>query len=300
MRIELGEVRLAPALSIAGVVQTESGASLGRLKLVLRGADADSGFWNDARRNSELDSHVAKRQGRSDERGRFVFGDLAAGTYRLEVFRAGHNDPVIQEVVLAEGRSQSDLTVVVPEGLALEGFVRDQHGKGLANSLVSIEPEFSEDCGLDVLTDAEGHFLARDVPPGAYRLRPGSVPPSHGEPERFFMLPVLEHVQAGQRDIELVFEEGDWVRGRVLESDGLPASNFFVASYDASGRFLDRIFCANESSFRIGVARGIACTLCARPEVPVGSFPDPDDAHAARLKGVVSGGAELVLELPPR
>ncbi len=305
-RIELGELRLASALAISGSVASDSGQPFGRIKLVLRGANADRGRWNETSRGWFLDSYVAEREGRTDEQGRFCFGDLAAGTYRLEAFRTGHNDPVAQELTLSADHPLDDVHLVVPTGLPLEGVVRDQAGKGVPHSYVSIEPEAAEGRGLDVPTDENGRFAAPDVPPGPYTLRVWPYAQIRDKPEERFLVPrSLEHVQAGRKDVEIVLEEGDWIRGRVLESDGSPASNVFVSAQDANGKDVGGNFFGTESPFRFGVPRGLALTVVARPSLPsesspVGGDPDPDDAHAARVGGVVGGGDELVIKLPPR
>ncbi len=304
-QLDLGEIRLAAELEIGGTVRLESGAPLPGLKLALRGANADRGRWSLAERPM-LDTYVAERDGRSDALGRFSFRELSAGAYQVEAWLAGHNEPVSLDVTLQEGRSELNIELVIPAGLHLAGFIKDSQGHGVPGTYVSIEPELGDGRGLDVPTDEHGHFDAHDVPAGQYTLRiwPGAAARTATH-DRYLVPLVVEHVAAGKQDLEITLEEGVWLRGRVVESDGSDATDVFIEALNSDGRTVASTFHVGGEAFWLGVRRTELLTILARPNgrpgrSPMDRLPDPDPAHAARMCGVVGGGAEITLRLPPR
>ncbi len=305
LRLDLGEIRLAAELEIGGTVRLESGAPLPGLKLALRGANKDRGRWSLAERPM-LDTYVAERAGRSDALGRFSFHELSAGAYQVEAWLAGHNEPVSLNVTLEDGRSELEIALVIPAGSRLAGSIKDAQGQGVPDTYVSIEPELSDGRGLDVPTDEQGHFEARDVPAGQYTLRiwPGAAART-ATLDRYLVPRTVEHVAAGRQDLEITLEEGVWLRGRVVESDGSEATDVFIEALGSDGKTVARTFHVGGAPFRLGVRRAELLTIVARPNGPPSRSPtdrlaDPDPAHAARMSGVVGGGAEITLRLPPR
>ena len=185
-------------------------------------------------------------------------------------------------------------------------FIKDAQGQGVPDTYVSIEPELSDGRGLDVPTDEQGHFEARDVPAGQYTLRiwPGAAART-ATLDRYLVPRTVEHVAAGRQDLEITLEEGVWLRGRVVESDGSEATDVFIEALGSDGKTVARTFHVGGAPFRLGVRRAELLTIVARPNGPPSRSPtdrlaDPDPAHAARMSGVVGGGAEITLRLPPR
>ncbi len=303
--IDLGEIRLAPGLEIAGALRLDTGEQLPDAKLTLHGTNMDRGRWNSAERPL-LDLYVARRESRADQAGRFHFGELSAGDYQLDVFLAGRLDPISKLIAISDGHPALDVILIVPNGLSMSGFIKDRSGTGVPHAYVSIEPEESEGRGLDVPTDPSGHFAAEGVPPGAYTLRiwPGAAVREH-QGERFLVPRSVEHLQAGRADIEIVLEEGAWIRGQILEADGSAARNVFVEAQDSAGKIVASGFFESSANFELGVARGVVLTLVARTGVlssdaPQGFEPDAAPAHTGRLLGVVGGPDPIVLRMPAR
>ncbi|MEO6707939.1 MAG: sigma-70 family RNA polymerase sigma factor, partial [Planctomycetota bacterium] len=303
--IDLGEIRLAPELEIAGSVQLDHGAPLSGIKLVLHGTNADRARWNSAERTL-LDLYVAERESRTDEAGRFHFGELSAGQYRIEVVPAGFDQPIRQIVSLLDGHPVLDVRVVVPTGLTIAGVIQDSEGKGVPHTYVSIEAEDGGEVGMDVPTDTSGRFEARGVPPGSYTLCiwPGAAVREH-QADRFLLPRSLQHIQAGREDLRVVLEEGAWLRGQVLEADGSEALSVFVEVRDAQGASIAQDFFPSGAQFELGVPRDSPLTLVARRGLPAsqtehGFDPDSDPAHAAVVTGVIGGAPPVVVRLPVR
>ncbi|HTF90957.1 MAG TPA: sigma-70 family RNA polymerase sigma factor [Planctomycetota bacterium] len=303
--VDLGEIRLAPELEIAGCVQLDHGAPLSGIKLELRGTNADRARWNSLERTF-LDLYVAVRETRTDQAGRFHFGELSAGQYVIDVVPAGFDQPIRQKVSLEEGHAALDVRVVVPAGLTISGVIQDSEGKGVPHTYVSIQAEDGSEVGMDVRTDPNGHFEAHGVPPGAYTLCiwPGAAVREH-QADRYLMPRTVQHIQAGREDLSIVLEQGAWLRGQVLEADGSEAQAIFVEVRDGAGASVAQGTFPSGAHFELGVPRGSSLTLTVRRGLP-GSppahdlEPDPDPAHAAVVAGVMGGTPAIVVRLPAR
>lgn len=134
-----------------------------------------------------LRGSVLRRETVSDADGRFVFDDLGPGRYKLQVdllgdeglerergIRGVRGGFVRKRVRLG---SQDVTTELVTYSTSISGYIRDAAGAPVRVALLWLEPPgkppnswTGEWCRPSDLSDADGYFEIRGVPPGSYRL----------------------------------------------------------------------------------------------------------------------------------
>ncbi|MBK7643036.1 MAG: sigma-70 family RNA polymerase sigma factor [Planctomycetes bacterium] len=304
--LELEDVVLRSAGAIRGRVVDENSRPLPDLSVKLRGVNTDRGRW-DSRDSSFLDSYVGRREGRTDDRGAFTFDELAAGEYVVELRRDGHQTAGAQSVSLKSGERREAIELVLPNGVELPGFVHDSAGKPVAGVNVSIEPTAPGLSDCDVQTGVDGRFLARGLIAGVYRIQLWPYDSDVKEPDKVFHVHTLfENVQVDGHELDLVIEDGVWLHGVVLESDGTPVGGANLTA-DAGSEYQARGTSDAQGRFRIAVEHGKSLTVVARD--PPGSRRDEhgqwvnDETRGnreVRLDGAVGGPTELRIQFPPR
>jgi hypothetical protein len=176
--------------------------------------------------------------------GQATLPDAAGLALRLEVSLNGYA-PSIQTLE----RSATEVTVKLAKGATIEGEVTERGGR---DSLPGAEVSLTIG-GLvrRARTDAEGHFLLRDLPPGAGRLVVSAKGYARverelqiGDATRAAPIERIDLAEAGEVEGEVVDKDGDPVVGARVARGTAPA---FVpigplppglAVTDAQGRFV--------------------------------------------------------------
>ncbi|MEQ1892558.1 MAG: carboxypeptidase-like regulatory domain-containing protein, partial [Planctomycetota bacterium] len=164
----------------------------------------------------------------TDDFGRFVFADLPSGEWTLVADRKGWWHESELAVTLAPGEQRVGLTLVVDEGLALEGVVLDEEEHALAGVTVDLYVAGEQGRRLYVYADERGRFAFHGLSPGDYTVVGGGWSQEFVEARR-------EGIAAGTTDVRLVLERSVAQRVRVVDREGDPLPGSFVGVVDATG-----------------------------------------------------------------
>ncbi len=157
--------------SAPGSVQATGGLT-GRVERVRFDGERVPAAGASVRLTTDADAEVA--QGTADEDGRYVFGDLVAGTYRIEATLQGHSGAAaIASIALGED-AQAGALLLTPLGASLQGVVQTSAPpRGPVTVVVRGDPghPVTAEVGRAVLAvPGSGRFEVPDVPPGPYEL----------------------------------------------------------------------------------------------------------------------------------
>lgn len=283
--LELGRLTLDDASHAAGVVTDEVGRPLADRYVVLRRE-----YEPDATHRREVDPSVAvrmlQRTARSDDLGRFDFGDLRAGAYTIAAVdddEYAADAPVAFRVRAADRRD--DLVVTMRTATSVRGHIFLPDGSPAEHVRVQLWTD-RRPRDPSTTTAKDGAFAIRGVEAGENHLlltcETGWTP--HG--------PLLVPVRMGERDLALHLPHAATVAGRIVHEDGRPAVNVSVRLVDAAtgirlgGGGTDRA-----GNFALVAARGARITLTSDV-----SASGDEPARSARLE-TVAPATDVVLVL---
>ncbi|HZI65255.1 MAG TPA: carboxypeptidase regulatory-like domain-containing protein, partial [Thermoanaerobaculia bacterium] len=171
----------------------------------------------------DLDEQGSSRMGsdsaRADGSGNFLFEHLNAGRYRVSArSRAGSSTP--KEVVLAESQRLDGVLLETASGALVKGAVAGLPAERRGGVRIFAS---GRDYGDGTTTDDEGRFTLRDVPPGVLRVTASTAFPASRSASKSVDVPE----GAGEVPVEIVFEGGSRLSGRVTRGDR-PISGIFV------------------------------------------------------------------------
>ena len=109
------------------------------------------------------DSRVAE----TDERGRFAFRGLAAGTYRLVAQHDAFVRPEARLATVGEGQSPGDVMLPMVPTAAITGRVVDEYGDPAANVYVRAS---LKEATFETRTNDRGEYRLFGLPPGSYTV----------------------------------------------------------------------------------------------------------------------------------
>jgi RNA polymerase sigma factor (sigma-70 family) len=297
LTIELPLVVLQPAGSISGRIVDEKQHPLPDLEVSLHGINADHGEWH-ARSAQGLDFYLGRRTGRTDDRGRFTFDELASGAYDVELRRDSHQVTTKVPVVLGPGERRAGVELVVEHGVPISGRVHDHAGEGVRSIDVSIEPTAPGLSDCDVRTDDEGRFLARGLVPGKYRILLWPKPADETRPDEKFFAPTrFNDVDAGGGELDLEIEEGAWLTGTVVEADGSPLANASVLASESGTEGGRTATTDAKGAFRLVVLANKPLVVTAHRTRGEG-FPRLLDPVFGRVIGALGGGPPVEIRMP--
>ncbi|MEM1202334.1 MAG: carboxypeptidase regulatory-like domain-containing protein [Acidobacteriota bacterium] len=190
------EVVVEAAVSLAGRAIDEAGEPL--QGVVVMASDARPG-------------KNRMEYGFSDAEGAFEIDTLAPGIYQVQADRRGYRNSTLSDVeVTAEG---AFLEVTLRRGATLVGWTLDPSGAPLPDARISVEaPAEQEQYGGE--SDAEGRFTVRGLPSGKLVVR--------GFHPRFVRASEELVLDGDRGSVELRFEAGAEIRGRVVDESGRP------------------------------------------------------------------------------
>jgi hypothetical protein len=161
---------------------------------------------------------------RTDGAGNFLFEHLAAGRYRVSASAAAGQAPP-KEVVLTEGQRLDGVLLAMATGTTVKGTVAGLPAGSLGGVRISAG---ARDYSGSATTDESGRFLLRDVPPGSLRIVASTAMLSGRNVVKNFEVPE----GASELPVEIVFETGSRLSGRITRGDRPVASAFVNASPD--------------------------------------------------------------------
>ena len=298
---DVGTIVLQAPAGISGSVVDERGEPLAGVELELRVDQTDRArFAEDG--TDRLDSYVNERETRTDDLGRYAFGQLPAGEVTLSVRPEGHPAPVRRTVSVPAGEIVEDVELVVAAGLSLTGRVVDPDGAPVPDvfvSLLAMQP--SEQPPSAQFTNARGRFEFHGLEDHAYRLELQPWVKSRTDAPVAVVGRTVEDVRAGGPELELALERGERIAGRVLAADGGPAASLAVVALGPDGEQVGREWTGAEGDFAFYVEPGLVVDVLVFPPAEEGTVfymqeTSPEDA-AARENGVAAGTSGLVLQL---
>jgi RNA polymerase sigma-70 factor (ECF subfamily) len=292
--IEVDNIVLAPASSIAGRVTNEHEKPVADAEIFIRARGAGPAGKTDATMRSTT----------SDDAGRFHFEDIEAGQYSLEFLRKGLRTLKDFEVELGESEARRDVHVVMESRLAITGRVLDPFGKGLPNAEVWVavgarRQGFPRD-DVEADTNEGGAFELDGLTPGAYALHVVPRGWFDVDGERWWLARAnLAEIEAGAQDVVVQVARAAVIQGFVHERSGKPAAHAGIVAHDAQGLEVDSTFADADGRFELHVAERSTVDVVAYSSRPdpqtVSGYAPIESEIRASMHGVVAGAAGIDL-----
>lgn len=266
-------IRLETATRFAGRVLDPEGLPVVDANIVLQGQEHAPG-----REDLSIGPPVVKRTA-TDGEGRFEVAGIASGRGALSVSAAGFVTVEDLRVVLPQAQGE-EKTVVLARGATLEGRAVTTAGDPVAGVRIAAGP-------ASCLSDDEGVFRTDGVPIG-----PLGVEASHPHYPRFRSR--LE-IEEGVNHLEVTFETGTVVRGRVVDDAGRPVAGA-TAILQAEGRREDaRSYRARTDAEGAFTFEPVAAGRY-RLRASAHGYPDAELPRAVPVGGEAVEGLEVPLE----
>ncbi|MBL8898802.1 MAG: hypothetical protein JNM84_14280 [Planctomycetes bacterium] len=292
--LELGDLVLPPARRIAGRALDPEGTPLARARVALSGHNADRGRLRPTATAFAQDGYGVEEQRLSDDLGRFAFGELAPGSYRLTLHVDGAPE-ISQQVELTPAQDLEDLELRLSAGVSLRVLVVDDLEVPIARARVTASATIAEKAHrASAFTDAAGSCTLRSLPEGKVTLEVMSGPDEY--------LPVrLSEVQPTGQELRAVLRRLARIEGSVVDAAGAKIPDLLIEALPASGETQNAYADAN-GDFSIQAARGETYTLrlAGWRGVPIGSgrlrgMQKENSPWRGELAGIVAPAAQLLL-----
>jgi hypothetical protein len=220
-----------------------------------------------------------ERSTASDRDGRFELRDLPAGTATLSASAKGYVSVEGREVAVPWPDPDRELTLTLERGTVLSGRVATTAGEPVPGARVAVG-------AASAVSDDEGAYTVEGAPLGR-----ATVLAFHPHYKRFRREMVLE--KSGNQ-LDVTFEAGVEVAGRVVDERGAPVAGARVALQSVAARerqeYQGRT--GTDGTFRISpVSRG-RYRLSAEGE----DYPPAEAQEHVEVAGKALDGLEVVLE----
>ncbi|HEX6862144.1 MAG TPA: carboxypeptidase-like regulatory domain-containing protein, partial [Thermoanaerobaculia bacterium] len=203
-------VVLDPATRVSGRVLDAAGLPVAGagLNLSTETVAEEKGLLRQARREDTAAT--------SDEEGRFTFEDVRPGRAELQATAAGFQPAEPQDLEVPAGKGLENLKVVMERGAVVEGRVLTTAGEPVGDARVLCGPSSG-------VSDADGVYRLEGVPPGPQTVQAHhqDFPPAERKIE----------VEPVSNQLDMVFESGHEVSGRVVDREGKAVEGARVSLY---------------------------------------------------------------------
>ena len=226
--------------------------------------------------------------GRTDAAGEFRGSGLKPGSLDLHVVARGYRETLWKGVQIPQDRDPEPVTITMEPGALLEGRAVDQEGNPVAKVRVHIQPKVRPEIWTSrrlferPVTGADGVFRVEDLAPGEYAV-------SGLSPELGQSAPADVRLGPGTNRVDLVFERGVEVAGRVVDEEGQPIPSASVQLESSSeGRDVRSVggFSQADGSFRIPSVRDGEYQLAAKAKGYGMSEPRRLRVAGSRVEGI--------------
>jgi hypothetical protein len=302
---DLGDILLYEASSLEGMVVNDvDGGPVSDMLVQMWGSNEDWGRLVERagdletadrirgnRRRGVSDGFLDHRARTTDRAGRFAFGNLSAGEYRIYAQAQTPTNDLRGElrVSLATGEHLEWLRIVVPLKAIVSGKVigLDGHPVGGAHVMLSRADEIPDQPSM-VIANEDGSFLFEVVHGKVYHLV--VVPPIRrklsDEQKAAIGAACLLGLVAPGKDLEIRMQPADAISGLVRDISGLPVAGVSVEALDTVVGRLNWGSTDHEGKFRLLVP--------PRPSVNV---TVSSGARSRTLENIPSSSAQLMIEL---
>ncbi len=210
---DLGDVALAASRALAGRCVNADGSPAVAVWVRCTGENRDRARLVGAPNAGRFDDRGRTRTQRTDSRGRFLFANLAAGSYRIDAAGVPYGAPAAADVELGDADAR-DVELRFAAGTPFDVEVVDDAGAPVAGVKVTVA---TTDAG-DVQGATELAGRASFLLPGA----PATVTTYSGFAGRTFFDPEPRAVAADATSLRVVLREAGIATGIVLGPDDRP------------------------------------------------------------------------------
>jgi RNA polymerase sigma-70 factor (ECF subfamily) len=240
LELDLGDIVLAPPAAIAGHVRDLAGSAVAGRWVLLDGEPRDRDAWSPS---TVSDVGYADGEGfgfgrilaRTDERGRYYFGELPGGTYRLWAGDKGVARGAELKLEVQDGEQLLDVDLELNLEPSIRGVVLDPSGRPLGD--VAVDAFTTDSARTRVtyaLTATDGSFALCGLEPGNYDLRCWPFFNTSDKSMHTARITV-SGVAAGTHDLRIAMPRALETTVRVLSPDGKPVHGASVLLPDELG-----------------------------------------------------------------
>ncbi len=157
--------------------------------------------------------------------GTFALGPLPLGPLGVSVSAPRYAPRRVELEIPARGRTTDLGDVVLEQGLAIRGRVRDREGHGIAGASVNaLLRESGAPSAGEAVTEADGKFLVGGLGTGRHNVT--LTAPGYAA--------AYATATPGGEPLELVLEPGGEIAGRIVDAGGAPVDEAQVSAEDPS------------------------------------------------------------------
>ncbi|QDU69605.1 carboxypeptidase-like regulatory domain-containing protein [Engelhardtia mirabilis] len=299
--VDLSVIDLTRGSILRGRVVDGEGRPRAGVEAVLAGYDQGRGLLRRDLDESQGSYLTYERRGHTDGEGRFHFGDLAAGTYRVSIREPGSNRGFERSVIVPRARVVEHLEFELRRGDSIAGATRDAAGRALGQVLVEASwaapvaetvapPAAPRRLWARTVSDHRGRFELTGLDAEMVELTT-SVELLPGELRSRWAPSRPLDVVVGSREVELALREAQPLVGSVRLDDGTPVEGNLVRLVRGE-RVLAEWWLRADGRFQFDVAAEELVDLVLLQ-------PDPDEpsglVERMRREGVGPGSCELVV-----
>jgi protocatechuate 3,4-dioxygenase beta subunit len=290
--VRVFHLELAAALSVSGRVVDESGRALADAAVVAAAGDGG------------VPVEPARDGVRTDARGAFTLGALAAGTVTIRAFHPSFRAGGAAVVSLVPDAPSPEVVIALRRAVTVRGRVVDGHGRPAAWAEVHAypgkQPLWNGAGARHLVADGEGAFRIDGLPPTSVALLAGGAAAATARPREVDL-----SANRDVDDVKLVLDLDGFVAGAVVDASGAPVAGATVVCRPADAR-TTAVRCPGDEStdaqgrFRIGGLPGATFVLAAIR--PGGAHPaaevtahegDADVRLVAGEVGAIAGRVRL-------
>lgn len=314
MELDLGDVVLAPPAAIAGHVRDPAGNPVAGVWVLLDGEPRDRDAWKPASQDAvgymdEEGLGFGRILARTHARGRYCFGELPAGSYRLWAGDKGFARGAELQVQLEEGEQLLDVEIELDTEPSIRGIVFDvdQHPvAGVTVEAFLVDPSAAmRTRATYALTALDGTFALCGLDAATYDLQLDDGLRWSNKSARLARRAVHD-IRAGARDLRISMARALETTVRVVGPDGAPQPGAWVmtrteateygwevlGATDADGRFVLWVEESTTARLRVAPPRGSTLT----GYVPVfGADGKVDTSFEVEVSDVRAGSSDAVV-----
>ncbi len=206
--LESAVVVLEPSARLDGRVVDPEDRPIAGAEVVLQAQEPPAGSL--AVRRTEAGDECSVR---SDDAGHFAIDNVRSGSYEVVVSAEGFQPEPPLPVEIAPNAEIEELVVTLELGATLEGRTLTADGEPVAGVRIVVGDQAA-------VSDPAGHYRAAGIPPGLQ-----TVEALHEDHNRLL---AEAEIEPGRNELDLTFDPGWQVSGRVVDPDGQPLADASV------------------------------------------------------------------------